>query len=96
MVPLTTIDRLVEELKLERVDFIKMDVEGAEQRALRGGQATLARFHPRLEISVNHLPEDPIMVPRVIREAWPGYRSEYLLCELKKDWRVVANIVFFQ
>ena len=96
VVPLTTIDRLVEELKLERVDFIKMDIEGAEQRALRGGRATLARCHPRLEISVNHLPEDPVMIPRIIREAWPGYRPEYLLCELKRDWRVAANIVFFR
>jgi len=33
-VPLTTIDKLVPELGLERVDFIKMDIEGAEGRAL--------------------------------------------------------------
>ena len=34
-IPVTTIDKLVAELKLERVDFIKMDIEGAEQRAGR-------------------------------------------------------------
>jgi len=44
---------------------------------------------------VNHLPEDPVAVPHIIREAWPGYRSEYLLCELKKDWFVAPNILFF-
>src|SRR5436309_2024868 len=46
--PLTTIDKLVDELKLERVDFIKMDIEGAEQRALQGARATLAKHHPRM------------------------------------------------
>lgn len=45
-VPLTTIDKLVAELGLARVDFIKMDIEGAEVKALAGGRATLARFHP--------------------------------------------------
>jgi FkbM family methyltransferase len=33
-VPLTTIDKIVAELHLPRVDFIKMDVEGAEVRAM--------------------------------------------------------------
>jgi len=27
--PLTTIDRMVEELRLDRVDYVKMDIEGA-------------------------------------------------------------------
>ena len=30
IVPLTTVDAIVRELKLDRVDFIKMDIEGAE------------------------------------------------------------------
>ena len=34
--PLTTIDKLVAELNLPRVDFIKMDIEGAEVKALHG------------------------------------------------------------
>jgi hypothetical protein len=44
--PLTTIDKLTAELKLERVDFIKMDIEGAEQRALMGAQQTLEKSPP--------------------------------------------------
>ncbi len=48
MVPLTTIDKLVAELRLPRVDFIKMDIEGAEVPALAGGHETIARFKPRL------------------------------------------------
>lgn len=76
VLPLTTIDRLVAELKLERVDFIKFDIEGAEQRALAGARGTLSRFHPRLAISSYHRPDDPEKIPLLVRAAWPGYRME--------------------
>lgn len=46
----TTLDALVAEHGLERVDWIKMDVEGAELGILRSGTGTLAKFHPRLFI----------------------------------------------
>jgi FkbM family methyltransferase len=75
-VPLTTIDKLVAELQLARVDFIKTDIEGAEQKALLGAQATLARFHPRLALSAYHRPDDPIEIPVLVRRAWPGYQME--------------------
>lgn len=74
--PLTTIDKLVEELHLERVDYIKMDIEGAEQRALIGAGKTLARFKPRLALSSYHRPDDPEKIPQLVRDAWPGYRME--------------------
>ncbi len=76
MVSLTTIDRLVAELKLERVDFIKMDIEGSEQRALMGAQQTLAKYMPRMAIAVYHKEEDPDQLPLLVRRAWPGYRVE--------------------
>jgi len=75
-VPLTTIDKLVAELKLERVDYIKMDIEGAEQQALLGGRQTIARFHPRLALSSYHRPDDPDRIPAIVRGIWPGYRME--------------------
>ncbi len=78
--PLTTIDKLAAELKLDRVDFIKMDVEGAERRALAGARETLAKYHPRLSVSAYHLPDDPDVLPSAVRQGWAGYRMRCGLC----------------
>ena len=42
------LDEVVESAKLQRLDVIKMDIEGAELGALRGGSATLTRYRPAL------------------------------------------------
>jgi FkbM family methyltransferase len=48
LVAQTTIDRLVEILALDRLDFIKADIEGNEMRMLEGASQSLERFRPRL------------------------------------------------
>jgi FkbM family methyltransferase len=45
-VRLTTLDALVEELHLPRVDFIKLDVDGFEGRVLHGAERTLTQYRP--------------------------------------------------
>lgn len=70
----TTIDETVAPLHLDRVDFIKMDIEGSERYALRGGRQTLARFAPRLSLSVEHFPDDEVAIPKAVLEAKPDYR----------------------
>lgn len=49
----TTIDDLVSQMRLERLDWIKMDVEGAEVEALRGAERTLREYRPRLFIEIH-------------------------------------------
>jgi FkbM family methyltransferase len=93
-VPLTTIDNLVAELKLDRVDYIKMDIEGAEQNALRGARATLARLHPRLSLSAYHRGDDPARIPELVRSAWPGYRMECGPCADAKTF-VRPDVLYF-
>jgi len=95
LVPLTTVDRMMEELKLARVDFIKMDIEGAETRALAGARATLAQYHPRLAICVYHKADDPVRVRLVVRQAWPGYRTECGPCEDQFSKIIPETLLFY-
>ena len=47
-VRMTTLDMLVMTQQLQRVDWIKMDIEGAEAIALRGAMDILAKFRPSI------------------------------------------------
>jgi FkbM family methyltransferase len=73
-VPAVTIDDVMEEQHLGRVDFIKMDIEGGEVDALRGAEETLKKFTPRLAISVYHRPHDLPDIVKLILRACPDYR----------------------
>ncbi|MDR1581816.1 MAG: FkbM family methyltransferase [Prevotellaceae bacterium] len=77
-ITLTTIDRFAEENKLERIDFIKADIEGAERDMLRGASNVLKTFAPKLAICTYHLPDDPEVLERIIVEANPDYKVVHL------------------
>ena len=68
-----TLDDMQAELNLDRVDFIKMDIEGAERHALAGARRILAAHKPRLAICIYHAPDDPQIVPQVVRHANSAY-----------------------
>ena len=46
------LDDVVEECAMRRVDFIKVDIEGSEQRMLAGAERTLLRFRPAIYAEV--------------------------------------------
>ncbi len=68
------IDRLAGDLGLPRIDFIKMDIEGAELQALKGARAAIGRWRPRLAISAYHVKGDPANIARAVWEMRPDYR----------------------
>lgn len=49
-IPCRTLDDIVAERNLSRIDLIKIDVEGFEREVLLGGRATLMRYRPKLII----------------------------------------------
>ena len=69
-----TLDDFIFQKKLNKVDFIKMDIEGMERNALKGAQKTIAKFKPKLAICTYHLPDDPQVLPQIIQEAAPDYK----------------------
>jgi len=72
-IDVTTLDALAAELHLPRVDFIKMDVEGAERNALGGARKLLKRWRPRLAISSYHLKGDPAVLSGLVWDSHPDY-----------------------
>jgi FkbM family methyltransferase len=42
------LDNVLKELKIKRVDLIKIDVEGAEAEVLKGAVKTLKNYHPKI------------------------------------------------
>ena len=51
-ITVTTLDTLVRDHGLARVDFVKCDIEGAELRMLRGGQKTIEDHRPTLLLEI--------------------------------------------
>jgi FkbM family methyltransferase len=58
----------------DKVDFIKMDIEGAELDALRGAIKTLTHYRPRLAIALYHRPEDLYQIPDFLESLKLGYQ----------------------
>jgi hypothetical protein len=56
------------------VDIIKMDIEGAEYRALLGAQNSIKKHKPRLAICLYHNIEDFIEIPELILKMVPEYK----------------------
>ena len=68
------IDDFVASNNIERVDFVKMDVEGVEIEALEGARTTIRKHQPDLAISIYHKPEHLYSIPLLIKEMYPGYK----------------------
>jgi len=74
-----TIDDYVTVEKIDRVDFIKMDIEGAEISAIKGAETTIRTFKPKLAISVYHKWDDLLTIPTLIQDFRDDYKF-YLDC----------------
>jgi hypothetical protein len=72
-VPLRSIDFLVNTKDIAKIDFIKLDVEGAELDSIRGARASILRFKPRLAISLYHKPNDLFEIILYIKDKFPFY-----------------------
>lgn len=73
-VRLASIDAMVATGQIERVDFIKMDIEGAELPALEGCRNTIQEFKPKLAISAYHKFDDLFTIIDKIKSISPSYR----------------------
>jgi FkbM family methyltransferase len=94
-IEVTTIDDLANHLKLTRVDYIKMDIEGAERNALRGAHDVLRRFKPRLAISSYHLKGDPGAIATLVWESRVDYLVDSKDFVEGPEGSTVPKVLFF-
>lgn len=86
----TTLDSVVHARKLQRVDFVKMNIEGAEIRTLHGAKETIRRFAPHFAISSDHFVDGNVAygkrtcgpVEEILRAH--GYAAETI--QYGKEW----------
>lgn len=69
-----SIDHIVSQKWEQKVDFIKMDIEGSELHALQGAASVIKAFHPILAVCVYHKKDDLLTIPQYIRELYERYR----------------------
>jgi FkbM family methyltransferase len=68
--PVTTIDEVLGD---RRLTYVKMNIEGAEMDALRGGRNAISKCRPRLALSVYHRASDLWRIPQLVLELNPDY-----------------------
>jgi FkbM family methyltransferase len=96
-VPLTTIDKLAAELKLEKIDYIKFDIEGAETNALRGGAESIKKYKPRLSVSAYHQADHAKVVPQIVESFGKDYKIECGPCnESRAEYLIRPEILYFR
>lgn len=73
-------DYVIEALSLDETvydkapTFIKMDIEGSEQEAIKGCRRIISDFQPKLAICVYHKPDDLYEIPILIKKFNSKYR----------------------
>jgi FkbM family methyltransferase len=72
-VPIVTLDQLV--MEYGTPTMIKMDLEGSEYEALRGGLELLEKYRPKLAVTTYHYPWDHAVVSSFLRGMnYPSFR----------------------
>ena len=71
------LDTYVARKNLPRVDYIKLDIEGAELDMLRGAVKTITRCKPKMAVSAYHKPEDLFTLATYIKSLRADYNFEF-------------------
>ncbi len=63
----------VDSLSVEGNTYIKFDVEGAEENAIKGARKTIKKYKPSLNIAAYHKNSDIFLIPILVKSLNPDY-----------------------
>ncbi|MCL5019250.1 MAG: FkbM family methyltransferase [Patescibacteria group bacterium] len=81
---IVTMDDFVEENKVSKVDFIKMDTEGYELQILKGARKMIGKFKPVISVSAYHHEDDKEEIPKLVKSIDGAYQYN-LFREYEED-----------
>ncbi|MBQ7011607.1 MAG: FkbM family methyltransferase [Clostridia bacterium] len=84
-VPVTSVDEAVG----EKIDLIKLDVEGCEAAAIKGALKTIKSNKPCLYVSLYHKTNDLFELILLINEIDPSYRFSLLRADVCPAWDII-------
>ncbi len=91
------IDVMLKEAGVDKVNFIKMDIEGAEREAIKGAAATIRAHRPRMMLDSYHLPDDATVLPKLLTTLHPAYQEVCGPCEFNDNHgkRIAPHVTFY-
>lgn len=96
-IELTTLDKALEDLGIDKLNVLKMDIEGAEERALLGAMNTLQSHRPIIAVATEHT-DNPIRnnlkVIRAVYSVAPFYRPRCGSCTVRNG-TVIPETIYF-
>ncbi len=88
----TSLDDYVKKNSIKKVDYIKMDIEGFELKALQGASETIEKFKPKLAISCYHKDDDLWEITNLILKINPTYKI-YFDHHMPIQWEAVLYAI---
>lgn len=71
-----SLDEFVSEEGIKKIDFIKLDIEGAELHFLHGGMKTILKDRPIIAVSIYHYSNQIITIPDLLMKSLENYKYE--------------------
>lgn len=70
----------------DRVDFIKLDLEGWELPALEGSVGLVSKYHPKLAIAIYHSADDLRKITNWVLRNYSNKKIEVYLRHYTQGW----------
>ena len=99
------LDTYVLRKDLPRIDYIKLDIEGAELDMLHGAAKTISRWKPKMAISAYHKPEDLWTLASYVKSLRSDYEfkfrhykidaTDYLFSDIEREILQFFDLDYF-